>query len=735
MGTVYEALDPLINRKVAIKTMIPGLADSPELRARFLREAQAAGGLRHRNIVTVYDLGEDKGQPYIAMEFIEGTDLEKIIQKQEPHPLEWKLEVIRQLCDGLAYAHRAGIVHRDVKPANVRVTPEGDVKIMDFGIAHLQSSTMTRSGLVLGTVHYMAPEQIAGAKVDHRADIFSVGAIAYELLAGRKPFDGDSLTAVMFKVMHERPDPAGLPKSEFSPALETIVLRALARGLDERYQALDEMHAELARLLRDASGRAHQQRQDPALALVNGAREQRAAGRLSQALHLAREAVRLVPGHSEAVSLVADLEQDERHARVAQWLEQGRAALSGGDDAKALNLAEQALGLVAEDPAAQRLKAEAQAARELRVRREVEALRAEAHRARTEGQLQKAVGLAQRILKLDPGDKGAQRDAADLEGVIRDREVEQLCGVALAYVADGDTELALKIAQRIEKLAPSNQRYLQLRKYLDEEVGRKEADALTATARDHLALGNLAEALAAAEEALELSPDHALARDIRDRSSAVIEAQERRAAKSTGVPASPAPPVRAAAPPVPPPPAFVAAPPPPSPVPPPPPVVAAPPPPPPPRAEEQAPETAAIPRVTPPPPPPPAPAPAAAPPPTPPAAEPLPPLPEGAPQVAEAARLVERARLLLRDRQPQRALPLLEQAATAEPGHAGIQRLLDQTRTEARKAEIESLNNAALDHFLKNNYGKAKKAVEKALALDPGNKKAKDLLKILGPLG
>ena len=119
--------------------MIPGLADAPELRARFLREAQAAGGLRHRNIVTVYDLGEDNGQPYIAMEFVEGTDLEKIIQNREPLSIEWKLDVLRQVCEGLGYAHRHGIVHRDVKPANIRVTPDGEVKIMDFGIAHLQS--------------------------------------------------------------------------------------------------------------------------------------------------------------------------------------------------------------------------------------------------------------------------------------------------------------------------------------------------------------------------------------------------------------------------------------------------------------------------------------------------------------------------------------------------------------------------------------------------------------------
>ena len=209
MGTVYEALDPVIQRKVALKTMIPALADAPELRLRFLREAQAAGGLRHRNIVTVYDLGEDKGRPYIAMEYIDGTDLEKIIQNREPLSLEWKLDVLRQVCEGLSYAHRHGIVHRDIKPANIRVTPDGEVKIMDFGIAHLQSSNLTKSGLVLGTVHYMSPEQIDGNKVDLRADVFSVGAIAYELFAYKRPFEAESITGVMYQIMHDRPGRQG----------------------------------------------------------------------------------------------------------------------------------------------------------------------------------------------------------------------------------------------------------------------------------------------------------------------------------------------------------------------------------------------------------------------------------------------------------------------------------------------------------------------------------------------
>ena len=252
MGTVYLARDPGLDRRVALKTLTLDPADAPVLRMRFLREAQAAGGLRHPNIVTVYDVGEDAGQPYIAMEHVEGNDLEHVIQRRA-YSIEWMLDVLRQVCEGLAYAHRNGIVHRDVKPANIRVTPAGEVKIMDFGLARLPSSTVTRSGRLLGTVHYMAPEQVEGAHVDHRADIFSVGAIAYELVAHRKPFQGDSLTAVMFQIVHGTPDPEALPATGYSPGLERIILKALARDRNVRYQSLDAMRADLASLVRDAA--------------------------------------------------------------------------------------------------------------------------------------------------------------------------------------------------------------------------------------------------------------------------------------------------------------------------------------------------------------------------------------------------------------------------------------------------------------------------------------------------
>src|SRR5437867_7935062 len=254
MGTVYEALDPVFQRKVALKTVAPRESDGPELKARFVREAQAAGRLQHRNIVTVYDVGEEKGQPYIAMELVEGFDLERVIQEKRPLAVEWKIDVLRQICEGLAHAHGNGIVHCDIKPANVRVSAEGEVKIVDFGIALLQSST--GGGHHAGTPHYMAPEQVEGRVVDRRADIFSVGAIAYELLSYRKPFEAESLTAVMSKIAHGAvaPDGSALPRADY-PGLPAVILKAMAKDPAERYQSLEQMRDALEALVRQAAPR------------------------------------------------------------------------------------------------------------------------------------------------------------------------------------------------------------------------------------------------------------------------------------------------------------------------------------------------------------------------------------------------------------------------------------------------------------------------------------------------
>jgi serine/threonine-protein kinase len=253
MGTVHAARDPQTGARYAVKALASELARDSELRQRFLREACSAGKLRHPNIVAVHDFGEVEGVPFFAMEYVPGKDLSQLIA-EGGLSVEWKIDVLRQLCDGLAYAHENGLVHRDVKPANVRLTPGGHVKIMDFGIAHLASSSLTKRGVALGSVHYMAPEQLEGKAIDQRADVFSLGALAFELLSGKRPFDAESLTAVMAKVVQEPPDFSLLPSSRFSPGLENVVRRALEREVDRRYHKLEDMKRDLHEVVRTAAG-------------------------------------------------------------------------------------------------------------------------------------------------------------------------------------------------------------------------------------------------------------------------------------------------------------------------------------------------------------------------------------------------------------------------------------------------------------------------------------------------
>jgi len=254
VGTVYEA--EADGRRVALKLLHKDLARDPELRSRFLREAEAVSRLDHPNIVSVVEMGEARSQPYIALEYIEGTDVAQIIQTRSPLSLEWKIDLLRQICEGLEHAHRNGVVHRDVKPANVRVSYDGDVKVMDFGMATLGgASDLTRRGHLLGTIHYCAPEQLEGDGSDARVDVFSVGAIAYELLTWRRPFDADNVAAVLNKMLEERADPGALPETDYSPGLESLVLKALERDPERRHASLAAMRAELLAVVRETAAR------------------------------------------------------------------------------------------------------------------------------------------------------------------------------------------------------------------------------------------------------------------------------------------------------------------------------------------------------------------------------------------------------------------------------------------------------------------------------------------------
>ncbi len=240
MGEVYKGHDPFLNRFVAVKTITASLGADEEIRKRFLREAQSAALLNHPNIITVYDFGEEQGKIYMAMELLEGRDLKDLIGSHSLGDLQQKLDIMDQICDGLAFAHANDLVHRDLKPANIHVQPTGQVKILDFGLARLSSSSMTRTGMVMGTPHYMSPEQVRGEKVDARSDTFSLGAVFYELLSGRRPFDGDSMHTVLFHVLQDQPEPLR-HWVDVPTILVELVERALLKDPTRRFQNAEQL--------------------------------------------------------------------------------------------------------------------------------------------------------------------------------------------------------------------------------------------------------------------------------------------------------------------------------------------------------------------------------------------------------------------------------------------------------------------------------------------------------------
>jgi serine/threonine-protein kinase len=251
MGQVYLAHDTVLDRDVALKVMVAQIADDPELKARFEREAKAVAKMTHRNVVTVFDLGShEDGSPYIAMELLRGQDLQKAVRQTPPMTLEQKVTVIVQVLAGLAHAHQAGIVHRDIKPANIFIQEDGSVKIMDFGVAHVTAASMTGTGNVVGTADYMSPEQVQGKKVDGRSDLFSVGCMLFELAAGRRPFHSDNLMAIFYKITHEEANFDLIPQGADYDALMPILKKALAKSIEGRYQTAYEFAVDLREWLK-----------------------------------------------------------------------------------------------------------------------------------------------------------------------------------------------------------------------------------------------------------------------------------------------------------------------------------------------------------------------------------------------------------------------------------------------------------------------------------------------------
>src|ERR671938_1779887 len=251
MADVYLAEDQELGRRVAIKILNDRHANDDQFIERFRREAKNAAALNHPNIVSIYDRGEAEDTYYIAMEFLDGRTLKELIVSRGAAPINVAIEYARQILSALRFAHRHGIVHRDIKPHNVLVDGEGRVKVTDFGIARAGPSQMTEEGSIIGTAQYLSPEQAQGANVDQRSDVYSLGIVLYELLTGSVPFNGDTPVEIAMKHLSALPEPPSARRPEIPRDLDLIVLRALAKDPDDRFQSAAEMDADLEHFTRD----------------------------------------------------------------------------------------------------------------------------------------------------------------------------------------------------------------------------------------------------------------------------------------------------------------------------------------------------------------------------------------------------------------------------------------------------------------------------------------------------
>jgi serine/threonine protein kinase len=310
-GKVYRAWDPTVNRQVAIKILT--VQGDEDVLTRFRNEAAAAGNLHHKNIVTVHDFGEHNGTPYMVMQLLEGENLQDIITRGRPLTLLDKLNIMQEVAEGLHCAHQHGIVHRDVKPANIMILPDDSVQIMDFGIARVTASAsrQTRTGFVIGTVLYMSPEQfLPNMEVDYRADIWAYGVIYYELLTGKHPFSAPEQTAILYQIAHVDPPPLNSIAPDCPPALAEVVQRALMKDREFRYQSLKELQFDVQPILLDL-------RRERAGELMNSARELADSGQIDQANVAIQHILELDPSNRDAHSLLAAVKQ-QLHRRNVQ---------------------------------------------------------------------------------------------------------------------------------------------------------------------------------------------------------------------------------------------------------------------------------------------------------------------------------------------------------------------------------------------------------------------------------
>ena len=458
MGVVYRAIDRQLGREVAIKTLTQGVAGDPEMLARFYEEGRKTGRLKHPHIVTVYDLGEENGVPFIVMERVEGEPLDILIKREKPLSLMDRLRIVEEVCSALGYAHANNVIHRDVKPANIFVQPDGKAKLLDFGIARLERRSqeigLTRAGHIIGTVPYMAPERLRDKEIDGRSDIFSVGVVLHQLISGQLPFTGEDYV-LMQKIINEPHIPISTLCANCPPGLEAIVDRALAKSVDDRYQTAEEMAADLAAVIEELS-------EEQVVQLLPEARRLVDAEDYTRARMVLQQVLKVQSKHTAARELLSEIQrrilQKQREERREQLSIQAEESLRKKEFDLALAFVKE--GLELEPNSSLLLDLRTRIQQEKRRQEQVQDLLRRAENARRHGDYKAAVAAAREALEADTANSKivalCNVLASEAEQAQKKVQARLLLDTARRQLEARQFESALERLRQAEELTPTD---------------------------------------------------------------------------------------------------------------------------------------------------------------------------------------------------------------------------------------------------------------------------------------
>src|SRR5271157_385845 len=525
MGVVYQAKDPYLDRLVAIKMMNVDVNENADFLERFYREAKSTASLRHPNIVTVYDLGEYQNRPFLVMEYLEGHSLDALLRAHRPMTLLEKINIIVEVCQGLAYAHQRGIIHRDIKPGNIMVLNDGGVKLVDFGIARLGDTTLTRTGQIVGSLYYMPPEQLRDKPVDTRADIYSTGVVLYQLLTYSLPFEGESTGSTLTKIISDDPPPFSQFALSYPAELEAITMKALAKNRDLRFATAEAFAAALAEVL-------DRLKQDSIKEYLTKAELLQQSNELQQAQDYLLKVLKLDRQHTVAAKQLsavrAKLQAQLSAERVRQLKQQAEEACGRDEFDAALAFLNQAIELD-NNPDLQALRTNIE-----KTKAEAELVRkaiARAEAAQRSGDLDSAKSAIDSAFLRRPNDskikvlrRAIERDLEERE---RQRHVEGLLDDARKQMAGRKFTAALDLLREAQKLDPGAP---QLRILLErlasehqQEKQRRELEQLNREVQEAMDRDDYKAASARAAEALGKFPNETGLARLKELADAQVE--------------------------------------------------------------------------------------------------------------------------------------------------------------------------------------------------------------------